>query len=255
MSNQPPQMPPPPGQPPPPAAVSAGGPNSLPQTWTDPATGYSYYWDGNQWVPHEQPQPADQPSPRDGNANGSNGGASGLKWFVSIAGVIIAFVALGYAMSRGQDIERIDASSGEVSFYPGGGQESAASSEDISDIEDSQAAIDRRVEQLEAAAAQEGASADPTGVADFTGTWSATNGFTYVISQFGDAAVIQEQSLYGTTAYGEGTIDESQASFNFTAFDGSFGTASLQLTGTNQIQASFFNATYGTSSTLFMTRF
>ena len=156
-------------------------------------------------------------------------------------------MGLVYAIGRGQEVRTISPTS--IEFYSAAGGEGPGNGPDVAAIEANQAEIDARVEQLEEAAiAEEGAIAPAPDVADFSGLWLGGNGLEYRITQFGETIVIEEVSIYGTSATGEGTVVGDTATFSFIAYDGSFGRGDLRLSGSSTIDASFHNETYGVTS-------
>ncbi|MEM7326319.1 MAG: hypothetical protein AAF531_24755 [Actinomycetota bacterium] len=201
-----------------------------------------------------RPQPAYQPQPPPPQAQtpqrSSPGCLGGVKWG-ALGAFLLAAVALAYGIGRGQDVRSVDPTSGRIEFYSTGGEDGT----DIAQIEARQGELSNRLETLEQQArtgADQGSV--PATTADFTGTWSGANGLTYVITQFGTMAVIEERSVYGTTATGEGTVFGDTAEFTYVAYDGSFGRALLTLVSDAEITGTFFNDTYGLSSPAFMTR-
>ena len=85
------------------------------------------------------------------------------------------------------------------------------------------------------------------GTADLSGTWTSDDGFSYVIEQFGDQAVLTEFGLGGmATGFAAGPVDGSLYTFDFQAADGGFGTGSLELDG-DTLTGSFDNAVTGIS--------
>lgn len=204
------------------------------------------YWDGARWTgnTHSYGQPeaqtirpaATQPDPpRRGNS---------IRWG-ALATFVVGAVVITVALLNGQDVKRVDLRGGEIEFFARG--EQPLTQGEIEEIEESQDEIDARVDDLTERAEQAGADAEPGLVADFSGTWDGAPGVQYVITQFGDAAVIEERSALGVTAYGEGSILGDSATFFYTYADGSQGRADLFLVGENRIEGTFTNFVWGVS--------
>jgi hypothetical protein len=71
-----------------------------------------------------------------------------------------------------------------------------------SEIQKRQPAIKSDLSMAEARAQQQGVQSQS--VPDISGYWYSNYGFTYLIRQYGDRAVMQEQSAYGITALRKG---------------------------------------------------
>ena len=89
---------------------------------------------------------------------------------------------------------------------------------------------------------------------DISGYWYSNNGLVYQVEQYGNGAVVQEESSYGVTAVGEGVVYNDRADFNYRAFNNSSGQAIFYFRSDGTILAEFNNATYGTSSQAILTR-
>ncbi len=225
----------------------ADGSNQVPPGWhPDPMgqPGVLRYWDGARWTRHVAQVGGAPPAERTvaPKPPGHRVGRT-IRWG-TLGTFVLVVVVVAVAMLNGQQVSKISAD-GTIEFYSSGDR--AATEPDVvqDSIESQQDQIDERVEDLEANAQEVGV--DDPGLADFDGNWTGANGLTYVISQFGDAAVIEERTQYGTSAYGEGTVDGRRAVFFFTAFDGSQGEADLTLVTENRIEGSFVNYAFGTS--------
>ncbi len=150
---------------------------------------------------------------------------------LGVSGVVIA-------VKRGQDVCEVSATG--IRFC-------AADDDTRQQIEEGQPAIEERSSELQTQAQQQATGETAAGTADLSGTWLGDNGFTYVIEQFGDEAVITEIGFGGmTTMVGGGIVDGSLFTFDFQAVDGSFGTGSLELDG-DTLTGSFDNAVSGLS--------
>ena len=180
------------------------------------------------------PRPLEPPRRRRGQA---------IKWG-ALGTFLLVAVVVAVALLSGQEVKKISPS-GSIEFYSRGDRAAAEPEVVEESIAAQQNQIDAEVEQLESNAQEVGV--DNPGLANFDGTWIGANGLTYVISQFGDAAVIEERTEFGTSAYGEGMVDDGRAVFFFTAFDGSQGEAELFLVAENRIEGSFLNYAFGAS--------
>lgn len=153
-------------------------------------------------------------------------GAFGL----AVSGVVIA-------VNRGQDVCEVSAT----------GIKFCDTDDDRSAVEQSQPQLEQQASELVDDARDDAAAAQPPRV-DLSGTWTGDNGFTYVIEQYGDQAVMTEVGFDGmTTAVASGNVDESRFDFDFQSIDGSLGTGLLDLDG-NTLRGVFENATLGIST-------
>ena len=91
-------------------------------------------------------------------------------------------------------------------------------------------------------------------VPNISGYWYSNSGLVYYVEQYGNGAVVQEESSYGVTAVGEGVVYDDHADFNYRAFNNSSGQAIFDFRGDGTILAEFSNTTYGTSSQAILTR-
>lgn len=233
-----------------------GSKQSSPAGWyPDPMgqAGTQRYWDGTRWTTHVHP-PADQraspateppvPAPR----RRTSRVATGVRWG-ALGAFVLVVVVVAVALTSGQQVKTVDPTSGKIEFYA---RSEAAPAEVADEIEGQQDAVEDEVDELRDVVREEG---DPDArVADFGGTWRGANGLTYQITQFGDAAVIEELSPFGVSAYGEGTIVDDRAVFRYTAFDGSVGEADLTLVSPDRISGTFFSLTTGFGTPASMTR-
>ena len=166
-----------------------------------------------------------------------DGSGWSVKWFLAFASVLLAAVAMIYAMTRCQPIKEI--SPDGVTWYSGDEEIPVA------DIERAQSELKDRVDRLDEQV-QSNTSAAPVDAANFAGQWWGDNGLRYDITQDGGSAAITEVSPYGITSYGMGTVSGQWYSFTFTVYNGLTGSGSLELTGSQQLQGSFQSA-YGTA--------
>lgn len=240
--------------------MTDGADQATPPGWyPDPVgrDGDQRYWDGQQWTQHVHPPntPTAQPATTAAQAPAGDSRrrrtwfGQTIKWG-ALGGFLLIVAVVVVAIVSGQQIDTVNPRTGEIRFYTAG--EAAPAAEVADDIEEQQEQVEARVEQLEADVRDEGRT--DANVADFGGTWIGANGLTYVINQFGDAAVIEEQSPFGISAYGEGTVFGDVAEFQYTAYDGSVGVAELALVSPDRLSGAFHSFTYGVSTPAEMTR-
>lgn len=172
----------------------------------------------------------------------------------TVVAALFAAAGLFAALAGGQQVRSVDPGSGRVEFYSTAGATDDQDPPDIDEIESSQGALAARVDALELQAASQADHSTSSAAADFSGLWVGANGLTYSIAQFGTAAVIEEQSPYGTTAVGEGTIVGDTFRFEFGTYDGSSGEGTLTMTGPGLLSGTFFNDFFGTSTPAVMER-
>jgi hypothetical protein len=185
-------------------------------------------------VPPPQQSPASQPKPKSGKRRriAWGGGAFIL--------LVLAGIAIYAAVHQG--VKTINFKQGTISFqtvHP-------------ASIKNSQPLIKSELSQARARAQQQPAPAQS--VPDIAGYWDSSSGLTYYIEQYGNNAVVQEQSAYGITAVGEGVVYDTRANFDFRTFNGSVGQAVFYFEASDTIDAYFENYTYGTSSQAVLTR-
>lgn len=164
---------------------------------------------------------------------------------------LLAALAIFAALTQG--IQRINLVSGEIEFRDG-----AATSGEItrSDLESAQPELEQRIAEAEAEAASQ-SEVQPASeeASDFSGQWTGQAGYSYVITQYGDQVFVQEIYQGWVSAVAQGTVaGDGTASLRFQAADGSTGSGVLIPAGDNAVEARFTNHTYGTSSTMVLTR-
>jgi hypothetical protein len=141
------------------------------------------------------------------------------------------------AVQRGQDVCEVSATG--VKFCDSG--------DERREVVAAQPAIAEQASELQnQAQARETGDAAPSPI-DISGTWISDDGFTYVIEQFGNQAVLTELVGGMATGVGSGTVDGTAYTFDFEAADGSFGTGSLDLAD-DILSGSLHNAVTGISS-------
>jgi hypothetical protein len=121
-----------------------------------------------------------------------------------------------------------------------------------SEIQNHQPAIKSDVAAAEQRAQQQGAPSPS--IPNISGYWRSNYGFIYLIQQYGDRVVMQEQSPYGITAFAEGTVTENAASLNYRAIDGSTGRANLYFHDDGTMSARFDSDTYKLSNQVILIR-
>jgi hypothetical protein len=169
---------------------------------------------------------------------------------------LIALVAIGvivYAMARNQDVKgvKIGDDGVEVAF-------ASSSSLSSTEIVGKQRELEASVRSLEDRARKEGARPRPrtgSGVSgNLTGDWAGSNGLAYRIEQYGTRAVITEMTPWGISAVGEGEVGRDVARFAYQAADGTSGEAQFQVVGKSNLEGSFMNFSYGTTTPIRLTR-
>jgi hypothetical protein len=161
--------------------------------------------------------------------------------------VIVILASFGVvALIGGQRIAEIDFLGGKVTF------QSAAAGGEVTKNDVESSALQEKVAELEASARADAESGSPPSL-DLTGWWTANNGMSYRIDQYGDQIVLQEISEYGVTAAGAGVIEGSNVSVPYEAVDGSFGEARLAWAD-GVLSGVFENYSYGTTVPVFMSR-
>lgn len=96
----------------------------------------------------------------------------------------------------------------------------------------------------------------PTGLPDLNGRWSvASGGITYVITQGGSEATIEEHTPgLGLTAVGVGTVTEWGAQFEFTAFNGTTASGAYSLQEPDLLVGTVTNTTMSWTTQVVLVR-
>ena len=161
--------------------------------------------------------------------------------------VIVILASFGVvALIGGQRIAEIDFLGGKVTF------QSAAAGGEVTKNDVESSALQEKVAELEASARADAESGSPPSL-DLTGWWTANNGMSYRIDQYGDQIVLQEISPYGVTAAGVGFIDGANVSVPYEAVDGSVGQAELAYAD-GVLSGGFTNHSFGTTVPVSMSR-
>ncbi len=158
-----------------------------------------------------------------------------IRWS-AVAIFLLGTVVITVTLASGQDLRSLDMFGAKFEFSSA----TAAEKLDSDTIEESQPDVENQVRELEARA-QEGSDASPAPSVDLTGTWTDSDGSEYLIQQFGSEAVFQENSPYGVTAYGIGSVSSGAFSFDYEVIDGSFGTAQLTIVDSRTLEGTFTN--------------
>jgi hypothetical protein len=179
---------------------------------------------------------------REGRAMPKHPGTANRKRLV-IGWAALGAFALGasgvvIAVQRGQDVCEVSAT----------GVKFCDREEERQEVVAAQPAIADQVSALQSQAQALGTDEGAPGLIDISGTWISDDGFTYVIEQFGNQAVLTELGFGGmATGFASGTVDGTSYTFDFQAADGSFGTGSLDLAD-DTLSGSFDNAVTGLST-------
>lgn len=163
-----------------------------------------------------------------------------IAWAAISIFTVLAAIAIYAALHQG--VRVINFKTGTISFQ----------NVKPSEIQQRQPAIKSDLSMAEARAQQQ--SAPALSVPDISGYWYSNYGLTYFIQQYGNKAVMQEQSPYGLTGIAEGTVSDSSASFNFKAIDNSWGNIYLTFQGDGSMSARFENLKSHTSINALLTR-
>jgi hypothetical protein len=163
-----------------------------------------------------------------------------IAWGAICIFVLLAGIAIYAAVHQG--VKTINFKQGTISFqnvHPGS-------------IQRSQTYIKSQFSLAKQQAQQQAAPAPQ--VPNISGYWYSNSGLTYYIEQYGSSAALEEESAYGVTAVAQGTVGQSQADFDFRAYNGSTGQAIFYFQSGGTMDASFSNYTYGTSSQAVLSR-
>lgn len=160
--------------------------------------------------------------------------------------LLIAVAFAGIALWGGQQIKTVGLN-GDITFYERGGPTDETNGE----YEQRQQELDERLSELEKKPPTTGTSTGSS--VDISGVWTGDPGVTYLIEQDGAEAAFTEQSAYGPTAVGYGSIVGAQFTFRFEAVNGSSGTGELTL-GSDGSLAGTFTDDEGASADLRLTR-
>lgn len=224
--------------------MSAGRPQP-PGWYQDPGRpGQLRYWTGAGWTAQVAPAPPQAPPAAPPQATVAER-RRGLGCLSSVglaaAALVLAAVVIAIALLRGQDVKSVDAS-GKVEFYSTGGQDVKQE-----DVQKRQSTLERELAGLKDQAQKRSGTTQPAAVSvDLTGTWQcACGGTRYAIQQYGSAIVIQEMTVYGITAIGQGTVTGQRLELQYQAYNGITGTATLDLVSPGVLQGFFRNPTYG----------
>lgn len=233
-------------------------PRQPPGWYPDPGhRGMLRYWTGTTWTNRTAPMrpapplppmpaaplvpPASAPSAGPGPVKRGWGCLTslGLGGLALLFAIVVAVVAI----SRGQEVKSVDAS-GKIEFYSAKGGEYSAE-----EIADRQTALEKELaevkEQAESRAGTTNVAPPPVSL---TGTWQGADGVAqYDLQQYGTYVVVQERTVYGITAVGQGTFDGQHLELSYQAFNYTTGQASLDLVDDRTLSGYFNNSVYGQS--------
>jgi hypothetical protein len=165
-----------------------------------------------------------------------------IKWTGIAIIVILGAIAIYAAVHQG--VRSINFKQGTISFQ----------NVRPADIKNSQPLIRSDLSAAKGRAQAQAQSVSAPSVPNISGYWYSNSGLSYYINQYGNNAVVEEESSYGITAVGEGVVYDSQADFDFRAYNGSNGLAVFYFQSNGTIDATFENYTYGTTSNAVLTR-
>jgi hypothetical protein len=214
------------------------------------------YWDGVAWtsrtqlpaapgppappsspVPGQAPDPA-QPAPKKRRW-------MAVKWG-AVATFVLAAAVVGITLARGQQVCSVN-TSGEFIFATRG--EECVSKDQLADAQESLRA------DVAAPKADVVEEPVPGVLPDLNGQWSAAGGITYVITQGGSDATIEEYTPgLGLTATGVGTVTEEGAQFQFTAYNGTTGFGVYALQGPDVLVGTVTNTSLNWTMPVVLTR-
>lgn len=88
-----------------------------------------------------------------------------------------------------------------------------------------------------------------------SGVWQTADGISYTIQQRGNMVAIQENTIYGITLVGQGTINEQGIDINYNTILGTTGALTLELSeNERQLEGSFKDAVTGVSGLVILFR-
>ncbi len=212
------------------------------------------YWDGARWTSQTrlpaEVVPTPGGAPPAAASQTPKPATTGRRWRAVRWGAVATFVlvsaVVGISLARGQQVCSVNAQ-GEIAFATKGEQcvpkaELAKAQEDLS-------------QDVAASKADAVAAPVSTSLPDLNGIWSDAGGITYVITQGGSDATIEEYIPgLGLTATGIGTVSELGAQFGFTSFDGSTGVAEYSPQGPDVLAGTVTNSTQGTTTQVVLVR-
>lgn len=216
------------------------------------------YWDGARWTSHTRlpgkvvtapggaSPTADSPVPRQARLPAP----TGRRWVAVKWGAVAAFVlaasVVGITLARGQQVCSVN-TQGEILFATKG--EQCVPKAELAEAQEN------LTEDLATAKADAVEAPVPSSLPDLNGQWSAPGGITYVITQGGSDATLEEYTPgLDLTATGVGTVTEQGAQFDFWAFDGSTGFVVYSLQGPDLLVGEVTNTTLNVTIPVVLTR-
>lgn len=203
------------------------------------------YWDGTRWTNQTELPAGAASSPAAPAAAAPTPSATpnrpkwwqAVKWG-AVAGFLLASAVVVVALLNHQVVCSVNPK-GEIAFAGKDGQ-----CVQKQELAQSQQTLTNDVSAPKAEAA---AASVPYSLPDLNGQWRAVGGITYLITQGGDQATIEEYTPgLGLTATGIGNVTDQGAQFRFTAYDGSSGTATYALQDANTLSGVVTNNNVGT---------
>ncbi|PVU84131.1 hypothetical protein DDP54_09000 [Cellulomonas sp. WB94] len=202
------------------------------------------FWDGARWTPQTRLVDSD---PGGGGAKPPRKRRwwQAVKWG-AVGAFVLAAAVIGVALARGQQVCSVN-TQGEFVFVTKDEQcvpkaELAKAQEGLNG-------------ELAAPKAEAAALPVPSTLPDLNGRWAALGGITYVITQGGSNATIEEfVPGFGFTANGVGTVTEQGAQFAFQAFNGSTGYGDYMLREPGVLVGTVTNVTLNAVTSVVLTR-
>lgn len=233
-------------------------PTAAPPGWygdTQSSVPLLRFWDGNRWTKQTRlPDGGGSATPVTAATAGTAGGPTPQpprRWWQAVKwGAVAAFVlvtaVVGVALWRGQVVCSVN-TKGEIVFV-GKGEQCVSKTE----LAKAQQTL---TDQLATTKADAAAAPVPTTLPDLNGKWSGPYGITYVITQGGSNATIEEITPgLGLTATGVGTVTQEGGQLQFRAYNGSTGFATYVPQGPNALSSVVTNTTLGTQTPMTLTR-
>ena len=211
------------------------------------------YWDGARWTSQTRLRdaggfrppaaPVGTSAPKAPPKRGR--GWQAVKWG-AVAAFVLAASVIGIVLARGQEVCSV--STQGVVVFATKGEQCVPKGE----LEKAQQGLTNDVAEPKADAA---AAPVPPSLPDLNGQWGAAGGITYLITQGGSDATIEEYTPgLGLSATGVGTVRENGAEFWLTAYNGTTPTAQLDLQGANVLAGTVFNPAMNVARPIVMTR-
>ena len=164
----------------------------------------------------------------------------------AVATFVLAAAVVGITLARGQQVCSVN-TQGEFTFAAEGEQ-----CVPKAELDEAQKSLK---EDTDAAKAIADEAPVPVSLPDLNGEWSMSGGISYVITQGGSEAIIEEYTPgLGLTATGAGTVTHQGAQFEFTAINGTTGIGTYSLQGPGVLVGTVSNTTLGWTVPVMLTR-